>query len=323
VVVLALLLVAVLWYEHEANPGGPGKQTVLTVSDGESLDAVVGALARQQVVTSTLAFHVFLFVHGTPVLQPGAYLLHEHDSFGVVRTLLASGPNVAAVTVLPGFTVSEVAARVGLLAGHGASPFLTLATSGQVRSPYQPAGSTSLEGLLGPGTYLVLPGESDTTLLGQMIDRFDTTATQVGLTQKAAALGLTPYQAVIVASIDQKEGVYSENLGKVARVIYNRLAKGSPLQMDSTVLYSEHRDGGTVTSADLALNTPYNTYLHTGLTPTPIAFPSEASLRAALAPTPGSWLYFVVVKSDGTEAFSTTLAGQLANEHLAKSRGLG
>jgi UPF0755 protein len=322
-VVLAFLLVAVLWYEHDANPGAPGKQTVLTVSDGESLDAVVGDLARQHVVTSSLAFHVYLFVHGTPLLQPGAYLLHEHDSFGAVRNLLTSGPNVAAVTVLPGFTVNEVAQRVGLLAGHGAPQFLALATSGQVTSPYQPAGSTNLDGLLGTGTYLVLPGETDTVLLHQMIDRFDATATRVDLTRKAAALGVTPYQAVTVASIDQKEGVYAENLGKVARVIYNRLANGSPLQMDSTVLYSEHRDGGPVTSADLALNTPYNTYLHTGLTPTPIAFPSEASLRAALAPTPGNWLYFVVVKSDGTEAFSTTLSGQLANERLAKSLGLG
>jgi UPF0755 protein len=106
-------------------------------------------------------------------------------------------------------------------------------------------------------------------------------------------------------------------------VIYNRLAHGTSLQMDSTVLYSEHRDGGKVTSADLALNTPYNTYLHTGLTPTPICFPAKASLQAALAPTTGDWLYFVVVSKDGTEAFSSTYAGQQANERLAQSRGLG
>ena len=318
-----VLVVAVLWYEHEANPGAPGPTTVVTVADGESLDAVVGDLARQHVVTSSLAFHVFLFIHGTPVLQPGAYQLRQHDSFAAVRALLVAGPNVASVVVLPGFTVSEVAARVGLVAGHDGPQFLTLATSGTVRSPYQPAGSTNLDGLLGSGTYLVMPGETDETLLHQMVDRFDATAAAVGLTERAAALGVTPYQAVIIASIDQKEGVYSENLGKVARVVYNRLAIGKPLQMDSTVLYSEHRDGGPVTPADLALNTPYNTYLHTGLTPTPISFPSESSLRAALAPTPGSWLYFVVVSKDGTEAFSTTLAGQLANERLAQSRGLG
>ncbi|HUC35775.1 MAG TPA: endolytic transglycosylase MltG, partial [Acidimicrobiales bacterium] len=117
-------------------------------------------------------------------------------------------------------------------------------------------------------------------------------------------------------------GVYPQNLAKVARVIYNRLARGMDLQMDSTVLYAEHRDGGTVTSADLALQSPYNTYLHAGLTPSPICFPSQASIEAALSPAQGSWLYFVVVSADGTEAFSNTLAEQEANEALAKSRGL-
>jgi len=192
-----------------------------------------------------------------------------------------------------------------------------------MRSPYEPAGSDNIDGLLGTGTYRVMPGESDQALLGDMIARFDAVASSVGLADGAAALGETPYQAITVASIVQKEGVYQKNLGRVARVIYNRLARGTPLQMDSTVLYSEHRDGGKVTAADLALNTPYNTYLHVGLTPTPICFPSKASLQAALAPTAGNWLYFVVVSNDGTEAFSSTFAGQQANERLAQSRGLG
>jgi UPF0755 protein len=274
-------------------------------------------------VGSSLAFRVYLTLHGTPIVQPGSYLMHRGDSFADVRALLARGPNVFAVDVLPGFTLSEVATRVGQIPGHDGARFLSLASSGTLRSPYQPAGSTNLDGLLGAGTYIVLPGESDQTLLSAMIDRFTTVADAAGLSAGATALGITPYQAVTVASIVQKEGVYQKNLGKVARVVYNRLARGTPLQMDSTVLYSEHRDGGPVTAADLALDTPYNTYLHPGLTPTPICFPSKASLQAALAPTPGDWLYFVVVSKDGTEAFSNTFAGQQANERLARSRGLG
>jgi UPF0755 protein len=92
--------------------------------------------------------------------------------------------------------------------------------------------------------------------------------------------------------------------------------------MDSTVLYSLNQDGGTVTPADLALNTPYNTYLHTGLPPTAICTPSVAALRAAAPPTPGGWLYFELVSKDGTEQFSDTYAEQLAAEQLAASRGL-
>ncbi len=322
VVVLALVVGAVAWYQSQL--GGPGgAPVVVAVSPGSSMGAITGTLVRQHVVDDSLAFRVYLTLHGTPTVQPGSYLLRRHDSFADVRAVLAAGPNVSSVTVLPGFTINEVATQVGEVAGHDPSHFLALANSGTVRSPFEPAGSTNLDGLVATGTYLVVPGESDQTLLRDMIARFDTLADDVGLTTAAAAVGVTPYQAITIASIVEKEGVYQKNLGKVARVIYNRLARGTPLQMDSTVLYSEHRDGGRVTSADLALNTPYNTYLHTGLTPTPICFPDKASLEAALAPSPGDWLYFVVVSKDGTEAFSSTFAGQQANERLAQSRGLG
>jgi UPF0755 protein len=322
-VILAVLAGLVVWYEGEADPGPAGAATVVSVRSGQSMGSVTETLSRQQVLSSGLAFRIYLLLHGTPVVQAGYYLLHRNDSFADIRSRLASGPDVFTVDVLPGFTVGEVAERVGEIPGHDGPTFAALATSGAMRSPYQPAGSTNLDGLLGTGSYLVLPGESDRTLLRQMIDRFDTLAGHLELSSGAAALGLTPYQEITVASIVQKEGVYPKNLGKVARVIFNRLARGSPLQMDSTVLYSEHRDGGPVTGADLALDTPYNTYLHTGLTPTPICFPSPASIGAALGPTPGNWLYFVVVSKDGTEAFSDTFAGQQANERVAAGRGLG
>ncbi len=157
-----------------------------------------------------------------------------------------------------------------------------------------------------------------------MVHTFDTQATKAGLTTaSAAALGQTPYQVIIAASIVEKEGYIVKNMPQVARVIYNRLAAGTPLQMNATVLYSLGQDGGAVTSADLKLQTPYNTYLNVGLTPTPICMPSPEALAAAVHPPAGSWLYFVVVKKDGTEAFSDTFAEQLANEKLAQQRGVG
>jgi len=95
-----------------------------------------------------------------------------------------------------------------------------------------------------------------------------------------------------------------------------------PLQMNSTVFYAENRDGGPFTAKDEALSSPYNSYLNVGLTPTPICFPSPAALQAALDPPQGGWLYFVLVKEDGTEAFADTYAQQLANEALGARRGL-
>ncbi len=322
VVVVGLLAWSAAWYEGQVGGALGGARTVVNVVSGSSMSDIAGRLGSRHVVTSSLAFRIYLLLHGSPVVRPGGYLLRRHEGFAALKNALAAGPDVFSVRVSAGFTVEETATRVGQLRGHDASALLSVADSGAVQSPWQPPGSTNLDGLLGTGTYVVLPGETDKSLLSQMVERFDTQARQASLAQDASSLGITPYQAVIVASIVQKEGVYSQNLAKVARVVYNRLARGMDLQMDSTVLYSEHRDGGPVTSADLALDTPYNTYLHSGLTPTPICFPSQASLHAALAPAAGNWLYFVVVSKDGTEAFSDTLAGQVANENLAKSRGL-
>jgi UPF0755 protein len=96
-----------------------------------------------------------------------------------------------------------------------------------------------------------------------------------------------------------------------------------PLQLVSTVIYALGGHLTTLTKADFNIASPYNTYRVAGLPPTPIANPSEASLLAAVNPTPGPWLYFVVVAPDGTEAFSTTLAEQNANIALAHQRGLG
>jgi UPF0755 protein len=321
---VAVLVALWLWVASEAAPAAaPGPQVVVTVADGAGWNQVTGQLAQRGVIGSALAYRIWSQLHSLPGVQPGAYAIDRGAGFAQVRQVLAGGPNVELLAVPPGFTVDEVAARVGQLSGHTARAFRAEVASGAVRSPYAPPGTTSLEGLLGTGTYAVLPGESDRTLLRAMVARFDATAAAVHLTAGAARLGRTPYEVVTIASIVQKEGVIAKNLGPVARVILNRLAKGMPLQMDSTVLYALGQDGGPVTAADLKVRTPYNTYLHSGLTPTPTCLPSRAALEAALDPPAGPWLFFVVVAKDGTEAFSTTFAEQQANEALAARRGLG
>jgi UPF0755 protein len=216
-----------------------------------------------------------------------------------------------------------VAAQVDSLPGHAPGGFAAAAGSGAVHSVFSPPGSNDLEGMLGTGSYLILPGETDVTIVRAMVQRFDQDAQAAGLsTASAASLGLTPYQVITAASVVEKEGYVPVNMPDVARVIYNRLAQDMPLQMDSTVLYALGQDGGPVTSQDLKIQSPYNTYLNKGLPPTPICMPSKDAMDAALHPPPGAWLYFVLVNKDGTMAFSDTYAEQQANEQLAKSRGL-
>ena len=322
--VVVVLLGGFLWVQHEASPGGPpGAQVIATVRSGTGTSQLASVLEAKGVIGSSFAYRIWSQFHGSPSVLPGSYAFPKNSSFASVNRIIGAGPNVYPIEIPPGFTVSEVATQVGELPGHTAAGFSALATGGTVRSPWEPAGSTNLDGLLGTGQYIVVPGETDTQLLTTMIDRFDRLADSLDIRAGAATLGLTPYQLITVASIVEKEGVIEKNLGPVARVIFNRLANDMPLQMDSTILYSEGRDGGPVTPADLAIHSPYNTYLNKGLTPTPICFPSKASLKAALDPPAGSWLFFVVVQKDGTEAFADTFAEQQQNEALAQQRGVG
>ncbi len=328
--IVVLLLVATVgglyfWYQNSANPPGKlGKQVVVQVGVGEPLDTAISTLAAHRVISSALAFKISDLIDGTPALIPGGYLFRTNESFSSVKSILSNGPDVFTLQVFPGLTLKEVANQLGKLTGRSPQTFLSLASSGAVHSPWQAPGSNSLEGLLGAGSYVILPNESDKTILTDLVDRFDTDASQAGLTQAVASkFSLSLNQLVTVASIVEKEGYIYKNMPQVARVIYNRLSKAMPLQMDSTVLYSLGQDGGPVTQNDLRLNTPYNTYLHSGLPPTPICVPSLQAMQAAADPPAGSWLYFVVISKNGTEAFATTFATQLANEKLANSRGLG
>ncbi len=324
VVPLFVLLAAVaLWYEVNAHALGPeGKQVIITVNDGESISGVITELSDQHVIASTLAFRLSDLIHGDPAISPGAYALHENQTYGQVRAILSGGPNVSAVNVRAGYSLHEVAERVDAI--NTAESFAKVAASGVVQSIFSPAGSSNLEGLLGRGLYLIPPGENDTKLLTAMVARFDRQATAAGLTQaSASALGLTPYEVVTAASVVEKEGYIVKNMPDVARVIYNRLANGMPLQMDSTVLYALGQDGGPVTPQDEQVQSPYNSYLNKGLPPTPICVPSPNGLAAAVHPPAGSWLYFVVVQKNGTEAFADTFAEQQANEQVAQSNGVG
>ena len=323
-VLLLLVLAFATWYELESYALGPeGPQVVVTVGQGESTDSIVSSLSQQHVIGSSLAFRISDFFHGAPSVLPGSYALHQNQTFAEVRAILSAGPNIYPVDVRPGFTLSEVAAQVDSLPGHAEGGFTAAASSGAVHSAFSPPGSNDLEGMLGTGSYLILPGETDVTIVRAMVQRFDQDALAAGLsTASAASLGLTPYEVITAASVVEKEGYIPVNMPDVARVIYNRLAQDMPLQMDSTVLYALGQDGGPVTSQDLKIQSPYNTYLNKGLPPTPICMPSKDAMDAALHPPPGGWLYFVLVDKDGTMAFSDTYAQQQANEQLAKSRGL-
>jgi UPF0755 protein len=168
-----------------------------------------------------------------------------------------------------------------------------------------------VEGFLFPATYDIEPGTSAVDVLRTLVQEFQVRAERLQLAERAAALRITPYQALVIASLVEGETGDASDRGKVARVVYNRLKRPMRLQFDSTVKYAYALTGVTKTRLlykDLDIASPFNTYRHDGLPPAPISSPGEAALEAALSPTPGPWLYFVVIDTQGRSAFATTAA---------------
>lgn len=314
-----VLLVGLAWFALQVYPvGGSGREVVVTVHAGDSIATIASEMHAKGVISSPLAFRIDTLLFGAPLVHPGSYSMKQGSSFALVKSILSS----PILVVTPGLTLREVADAAAADVGNSFGVnFLADAHAASSTNPYQPHGS--LEGLIGPGQYVLTPGLTPGQLLTEMEDSFASEAKSVGLSTTTTLEGLDAYQLLTAASIVEKEGYYPSNMPKVARVIFNRLAKGGPLQMDATVLYFFKQDGGTVTHAMLQTATPYNTYLNAGLTPTPICTVSTYALDAVLHAPPGPWYYFTVVDKNGTEAFSTTFAEQLANERLAASRGIG
>ncbi|MGW5639208.1 endolytic transglycosylase MltG [Streptomyces sp. NPDC003832] len=159
------------------------------------------------------------------------------------------------------------------------------------------------EGYLFPATYpLEQNGEKATpeSLLAAMVDTANKKFNGAPIAAGAQRNAMNVYQAVTIASIVQAEAATETDMGKVARVVFNRLERGMPLQMDSTLNYALNRSTLKTTQADTRIDSPYNSYQRMGLPPTPIDNPGEDAVRAAIAPTPGDWLYFVTVKPGDT-----------------------
>ncbi|MEV7993291.1 endolytic transglycosylase MltG [Streptomyces sp. NPDC086077] len=156
------------------------------------------------------------------------------------------------------------------------------------------------EGYLFPATYPLPEGTTPEKVLATMVDTANKKFNGAPVAAGAQRNAMNVYQAVTIASIVQAEAATKADMGKVARVVFNRLERGMPLQMDSTINYALNRHTLKTTLGDTRIDSPYNSYQRMGLPPTPIDNPGEQAVRAALNPTQGDWLYFVTVKPGDT-----------------------
>jgi UPF0755 protein len=291
---------------------GPGTGAVVfQVKQGETAGEMGQGLVRLGVVESTAAFTSAADQDPrSRSIQVGFYRLKKKMKASQALAVLVNPRNMvqSLVTIPEGARVRDIVKDVASHTDITRKQLTAaLARPGRLGLPSYAHGNP--EGYLFPATYSVVPHESATTLLRQMVAKSNAVTQQLHVAQQASKLGLTAEQVITVASILQYEANRNVDYPKVARVIYNRLHQGMPLQLDSTVSYVSGRKGDVwTTPAERANDSAYNTYRHTGLPPGPIGSPGEATIEAALHPAQGSWLYFVPDFKTGGTHFSTTYA---------------
>ncbi|WP_328314201.1 endolytic transglycosylase MltG [Streptomyces sp. NBC_00442] len=228
----------------------------------------------------------------------------------LVLVLRQSGAPPRSLVVPEGWRASQVYAAVDKRLDLSPGTAKKAAAATKLKLPAEARGNP--EGYLFPATYPVTDDTTPGGLLGYMVETANRRFGQDRITEGARGSGLTVYQVVTIAGIVQAEADSVADMGKVARVIRNRLQRGMPLQMDSTLNYALNRSTLATTTDDTRTDSPYNTYEHKGLPPTPIANPGQQAVDAAIRPTPGAWLYFVTV-APGDTRFTDSYAQQLDN----------
>jgi UPF0755 protein len=314
---LAFLLVLILltsgafaFYRYATGASGPSRPVAVEIPMGATASDVGRILQSAGVVRSDLAFRLVAGFQGVGAsLQAGSYDLRTNMTVRQALSALEAGPLVETVTLtIPeGLEIREVADRVGDTLELDPGSFEQAATNGEHSlPPYLPDGTGTVEGFLFPKTYELDPEADAEQVIATLLDQFDEEAATLDW-RSAEKLGLAPYEVVIVASLIEREARAASDRPKIAAVIYNRLREGMALQIDATVQYALEEPNRLLTLEDLEVDSPYNTYLHPGLPPTPIASPGLASLEAALDPADVDYLYFVVVDPEtGAHRFAET-----------------
>jgi UPF0755 protein len=315
---------------------GPGSgEVVVVIKAGDTATDIGNTLYKNEVVKSAKAFVEAAQADSeSQNLQPGSYRLRKQMKATDALTLLLTPDS----KIFKRFTVPEgksVIQTLAIISKEAQIPLAQLQAA--AKNPKvlgvpdwarpTPAAPLVLEGFLFPDTYDVQPGDTPTTILASMVRATNAVMAEDEFERRAAAMNLSAYEALIVASLVEGEGIPSD-FAKIARVVYNRLKEPMPLEFDSTTNYGRELAGkprkssAQFTRAELRdPSNPYRTHDKPGLPPGPIANPGKAALDAAVLPAGGPWLYFVRIDKTGNSAFASTLADHEAN--IARSRKNG
>lgn len=293
----------------------PQTERLVYLPPGTTTREVTQTLAEQGLLRHPALFRWLARIRGLDrTLRAGEYRLSPAMPAWTILARLAEGRTVTHRVTLPeGLSAAEVARR---LARAGVAPeaeFRRLIADPQKvfadGLPPNLKDAPTLEGFLFPDTYEVTRGEGAASLLRRMVERF--LAVAEPLHERSPLRGqVSLYQMTVLASLVEAEAQAAEERATIAGVFYNRLARGMPLQSCATVEYALGHHKDRLSLEDVAIDSPYNTYLHPGLPPAPIGNPGQASLKAAAFPDKTPYLYFVA-RGDGTHTFSRSYSDHL------------
>lgn len=344
VIVAAVLTAGVIgWWllERVSAADEIGEPIPITIVDGDDIADVAQLLAAEGVIADAGVFEWYVDQRGGLEVVSGLYRVRPGAHLGDVLSVLRTPPDETyqQVTFPEGFTVAQMAERLDdRLVQMDAAAFLALAGDPSRSVPLRPEGVESLEGLLFPDTYRVSNADNEGQMIERMLELMERVIAQEDVIEASERLGLTPYEIVIVASMIEREAKVDADRAVIARVIYNRLARGMRLEIDATLYYGAAP--GTPFDVLRDTDSPYNTYLYEGLPPTPIANPGRASIRAAVNPAPNpasgdeicavlpdptvgcDYLFYVLADDDGSHAFAVTFEQHLANIDEARRAGV-
>ncbi|MCY3578110.1 MAG: endolytic transglycosylase MltG [bacterium] len=334
VVLLVASLLIRSWIGDRLDPPGEeGPELVVSIPQGASINDIARILEDEGVVPNSTVFRYYLRYKDAGDFQAGNYILNENMAVWRAKDVLLAGPSsgpaedALRVLVPEGLTLVQIQSQLlSQLPTFESDELARALAFPPLRSDHQPPNST-LEGMLFPDTYLLdaATSEDEAALVVRMINQFDLVADEVGLETAPDAVRVSPYEAVIVASLIEKEALVDEDRAKISRVIYNRLALGMPLQIDAAVRYALNKPSEPLTLADLDVDNPYNVYNRAGLPPGPIAAPGRASLEAALNPANGFWLFYARTDDPvpGAHTFSVTFEEHQEAVAICRERDLG
>jgi UPF0755 protein len=294
---------------------GSGSGSVLVqVKPNDTSSQIAATLVKNGVVASKRAFTDAADNDKDALsIQPGYYRLHKHMSASqALGLLLQPSARVSTdVTIPEGLTEQDVLGRLAKALNVPVAQMQKAAADiGNLGLPEgynTPSGPPkSGEGFLFPATYSLDPGTTPEDALQQLTSEFTGVDRDMGFADAAHKMKITPYQALIVASMIEGEAKFDADRAKVAQVIYNRLAADMPLGIDATSVYGAKLAGQDPSKIDYNKPGPYNTRIQKGLPPTPIGNPGRAAMAAAINPTQGDWLYYVNGDAEGHLYFTSS-----------------